>query len=259
MTEEKHRETGPIAKEWSAFARCVDWSYEKFTVPLTVLIIALYVAPWGDWRAYIIVPSACFYIPLLLTKFLIFCHQRGILRYIYDTVHAFVSGAFIKLWLGVAVLRQSKPGQVSLWLALINLVGFSGYWCYTNVDLLKLGRSLWLMIHTLATSLRNPVAIMHSFQETLRTLSVYKAMESVRLSYVNQTVQSIDDGSVSVLITVACVTAVLFLCALFFYFFPNVIWPSIVSTARQQGSDVVTTYASRADSKATRDPIHYSK
>jgi hypothetical protein len=218
-----------LTKELSHFSKTVDWLYDRCTVPFFVAVLVLYVAPLGDWRAYIIVPLTCFLIPLLCTKFLLFCHRHGFLRYMYDTVHAFVSGAFIKIWLGVNVLRQSKPGQIFLWLALINVTYFGGYWCYVNVDLLKLGRSLWHMIYTMVTSLRDPVAIMLTFQETLRTMSVYRTMEYIRVVYVNDTVHAIDGGSASIFFPVVIVTAALTLGATFFYFFPNVVWPPLSS------------------------------
>ena len=216
-----------VTHELNHFTRTVDYLYDKCTVPFVVTILVLYVAPLGDWRAYIIVPLTCLLLPLMCTKFLLFCHRHGFLRYIYDTVHAFVSGALIKLWFGVNVLRQSKPGQICLWLALVNLVYFGGYWCYVNVDLLKLGRSLFQMIYTLITSLRDPVAIMQSFQETLRTMSIYKTMEYVRLVYVNNTVHAIDAGSTSVMFFVIMVTGSLTLSATTFYFFHNLVWPTV--------------------------------
>lgn len=239
-----------VVEEWGKFAQCVDWLYEQSTVPLTLLITVLYWAPHlGDWRAYIIVPAACLLIPLLCTKFVLFCHQRGFLRYVYDAVHAFISGAFIRLWLGVTVLRQSKPGQLALCFAAINLIYFGGYWCYANVDLLKLGRSLCLMVYTLVTSLRDPPAIMRSFHETLRTMSIYNAMEYVRVQHVDALVQSIDGGgTASVLVPVLVTSALLVLMAFVFYWFPNIMWPAITTSfgkkpQQSQQADRVYTHS----------------
>jgi len=114
--------------ELSAFSHAIDRVYNLATVPLTVAIVSLYVAPLGDWRAYAIVPMTCFLIPMLCTKFVHFCHQKGFLRYIYNTMHAFLSGAFVKLWLNVKVLRESKPGQIFLCFSVLNMAGFTGYW-----------------------------------------------------------------------------------------------------------------------------------
>ena len=83
------------------------------------------------------------------------------------------------------------------------------------------------MLYTLASELRDPVKIMLSFQETLRTLSVYKAMEYIRVEYVDQMVKAIDAGSVSVLFSAFGVTTLLFGCAVLFYFFANYLWARV--------------------------------
>ncbi len=237
-----------VTKEWSAFSRLVDSAYDTLTVPFSVIIPLVYFISNDDRRAWLIVPMTCLFIPLLCTKFLLFCHRHGFLTTIYNAVHSFVGGAFVRVWLNVKVLRQSKPGQVSLWFALLNLVYFTAHWCYTNVDLLKLGRSLYLMLYTLATSLRDPVAIMLSFQETLKTLSLYKAMEYVRLNYVNQTVSAIDNGRISVLFDVFLVSVVLVVVAILFYIFPNYVWPVI---GNPSGWLSLQRYATNIDDEET--------
>ncbi len=204
-----------IKRDWNEFGASVDWAYDTLTVPLSAGLIVLYAAPLPEWRAYALVPMACVLLPLLLCELGLFCHRRGLLRWVYHTVHDFLSGALVAVLLNIERLRQSKPGQLALWLALANL-SMVVYWLYKTIDVLRLGKDLFNMLYTLVTALGDPVALLRSFQATLRTLSSYTAAEEVR-QYVNMSVTAIDGGSTSVLLQIVLVTLFLVLVAVVFY------------------------------------------
>ena len=179
------------------FTALIDYLYDQWSVPCALLIFVLYVVPLSDFRAYVIVPLTVALIPLLATEFALFCHRRGILSYIYRTVHHFLSAAYIRVLFHLKELQQSKVGQFMLGLAGVNL-GLVGYALYCNIDLLRLFTTFFAMLRTFVVSLRDPVAILHSFQELLRTLWVYQFMEGVRVHYVGDAIKLIESGSVSV-------------------------------------------------------------
>lgn len=206
--------------EANQFAALVDYLYDEWSVRAAILIFVLYVAPLGDARAYAIVPLTVALVPVLLTEFALFCHRRGILRYLYDTVYSFLSAAFIKVLFGLRQLQQSKVGQFILGLAGSNLA-LAAYFLYKNVHLMRLFSDLFTLAHTFIVSLGNPVAILLSFQDLLRTLAAYRTMEAVRTQYVDYIIQRIDAGSYTVIVEVFFVTGILIVASILPYAFKN--------------------------------------
>lgn len=205
-----------LENEVNAFVRFVDYAYEHGAVPMTATLIMLYVAPLGNVRAYALVPLALTLVPLLLTQLALFFHRRGLLKRAWLWLCNFVNGVFIRVALGLQNMRQSKLGQLALWLALGNLA-LGAYWLWHNVDLLHVVRNLAEMAWLMVTSLRDPVALLESFQQLLRSLAVYRALESVRTAYVLRVVTMIEQGSWLVLFDIALITAILVIVAVVGY------------------------------------------
>lgn len=208
--------TPRLQTEVNAFVRSVDYAYEHGAVPMTAALIMLYVAPLGTARAYALVPIALTLVPLLLCQLALFFHRRGLLKRAWQWLCNFVNGVFIRVALGLEHMRQSKLGQLALWLALGNL-GLGAYWLWHNVDLLHVVRNLVDMAWLMLTSLRDPVALLESFQELLRSLAVYRALEMVRTAYVLRIVTMIEQGSWLVLFDVGVITALLVVLAVVGY------------------------------------------
>ena len=206
--------------EANQFAALVDYLYDEWSVRAAVLIFVLYVAPLGDARAYAIVPLTVALVPVLLTELALFCHRSGILRYIYDTVYSFLSAAFIKVLFGLKQLQQSKIGQFILGLAGCNLA-LLAYFLYKNVHLMRLFSDFFTLIRTFIVSLGDPVAILLSFQDLLRTLAAYRTMEAVRTQYVDYIIRQIDAGSYTVIAEILFITAVLIMASILPYALKN--------------------------------------
>lgn len=184
---------------------------------MAATLVTLYVAPFGSWRAYLLVPLALTLVPLLLCELALFFHRRGLWRRAWHWIHDFLTGAFIRVALGIERMRQSKLGLFTLWLAFFNATGLLGYWLWCNVDLLHVVRNLGEMAWTLVTSLRDPVALLESFQALLRSLAAYRALEALREHYVMDMVKMTESGAWSVPFLVLCISAILVIVSVVFY------------------------------------------
>jgi hypothetical protein len=198
----------------------VDYLYEEWSVRLALAVFVGYVAPLDERRAYLVIPLTAILVPTLLTSFGLFCHRRGLFRWIYDTIAYYMSAAYLAFLLGIKQLKQSKLGQFFLGLALCNL-GFLPYMLWQHIDLFRFARLFVSMLITFVTALRDPVALLLAFDALLRSLSLVKAMQGVRDHYVLFMTEQIDKGSISVLVPIGVVTALLIGAGLFFYLVRN--------------------------------------
>jgi hypothetical protein len=215
--QQQQQEEAPAHK----IIHTLDALYDQCTVPAAVWIIVLYLAPLPDWRAWLIHPVACLLFPLLFSQFILACHRWGLLKWVYNFLRAFVNGALMRIFLGVEKLRESKLGQICLWLSLINLVGFVGWYLYENVDLFQvLGKVLALWI-ALWQSLSDPVALLKSFQDLLKSLHAYRWLETIRLYYVGDMERMIHDANPAVFFIVLFVSMLLFCAAWSLYWCAN--------------------------------------
>ena len=209
-----------IAKELGLFARSVEYLHKYWLARLIAAIILLYLAPVGQWRSVVVVVLTLITIPLICSIAALYCHQHGLWHWIVSAASQLVDGAVVRLMLGVDKLRSSVFGETILYLALGNLL-LVLYVLYCHIDFLCIVADLWAMLVTLFNWSMDPLAIMVSFQQLLRTLAAYDVLEWVRTNYVARIIVQSEYSLWAPLVQCSLVSVVLFILSTVAYGIPD--------------------------------------
>lgn len=195
----------------------IDYLYEEWVVHMALAVIVGYLAPFGEWRAYLVVPFALLVVPTLVASLLLYCHRGGLFVWIRALITARIDALTPLAVTGVTKIRDSKLGQFLLGLALVNSVFFTGYAAWFNIDLLRFLRAFAEMLVACVTALRDPIALLKAFTGLLRSLAMLEVMDELRDRYVMRIVGHLEHGEIGILLAVGAASFSLVLIALCFY------------------------------------------
>lgn len=199
----------------------IDYLYEEWIVWIALGVVVGYLAPFGEWRAYLVVPLTILLVPTLVASLLLYCHRGGLFACIGKIVGRGANSVFVASSFGVEKIEVPKAGQFFLGLALCNGVFFTGYYVWFNVDLLRFVRAFGEMLLACVNALRDPIALLKSFAGLLRSLAMLETMDALRAEYVLRVTKALEAGKVEALVLVGQITVFLVGIGLAFYWVRN--------------------------------------